>query len=278
MKLMHAFLGATLCAGLCFIGTLNVSADAPLEPPVFFDFQRLHRLLQAERLLTGGEYVEAQAEWEDLAETARDEVAKSQSLAGAARALGRQEGEYESALMRAEKIPYGPYSAFARIWLMARVAEDYEGIVKQFGQDDLDALPNPSGRDRRIPGNFFANELAEGYYLLARAYYEQGQGEAAETVLRKLIEAANLGVSHGWERRFYHHVLNLYKNNYERYLSDNQKVRDRYVQMRLDYGNRVAGRQAEALASYQSALEVEGMSAHLREAVMKAINAIKGDE
>ncbi len=99
-----------------------------------------------------------------------------------------------------------------------------------------------------------------------------------EKVLRTLIEGANLGVSHGWERRFYHHVLNLYKNNYERYLSDNQKVRDRYVQMRLDYGNRVAGRQAEALASYQSALEVEGMSEHLREAVMKAINAIKGDE
>ncbi len=130
-----------------------------------------------------------------------------------------------------------------------------------------------------IPENDFANELAEAYYRLAKAYCETGEGEAAEAALRALIEGGNasLGIGHARERRFYRRVLRLYQENYQRNLPEAGSVREKYVKWQLNYGNMLSarGRDGEARASYESALDVKGIDAEKKAAIMDAVSKLE---
>ncbi len=149
-----------------------------------------------------------------------------------------------------------------RMWELTQAGE-WEKLLDEFGERDISSWPDTSPRG--IPdGTLWANEPSEAYYRLATAYFELGRGEEAEEILRYLIESddVTLGTVNKAERVFYMRVLNLYEENYQTHLRENEKVRDRCVNMRLDYANRLAesGREGEAQEMYERALEVEGIS------------------
>lgn len=164
----------------------------------------------------------------------------------------------------------------ARMWELTQAGE-WEQLLDEFGDRDISSWPDT--KPRRIPeGMRMANEPAEAYYRLATAYFQLGRAEEAEEILRHLIESddVTLGTADRSERVFYMRLLNLYEENYQKHLHENERVRDRCVKMRLDYGHRLArsGRRGEAREIYERALEVEGITDEMKEAVRDAMNQL----
>ncbi|MCA1808870.1 MAG: hypothetical protein LC725_05370 [Lentisphaerae bacterium] len=152
-------------------------------------------------------------------------------------------------------------------------ARQWQQLIDEFGDRDIGSWPVTSGSGRMVSGLGHAGISAEAYYRLGQAFCELGQGEKAEQMLRTLIEQVNLGIGHAREREFYRRILALYKENYQKNLPDDEKVRDRYVHMQFDYGNQLAqaGREDEAQASFAEVLKVEGLDAGVEEEVNKAV-------
>ena len=154
-------------------------------------------------------------------------------------------------------------------------AGEWQKLIDRITDADIASWPETDGRGRAVPRGMYASEPVEALYLLAKAYYELGQGEKAEATLRRIVGDDRLGISHFRERYFYSAVLDLYRDNYRQHLADDAQVRQRYVEMALTYGDRLAGRRDdEARASYERALELDGLGTSLKEKVTDAIDAL----
>lgn len=145
------------------------------------DFQRKHREAEAQRIFFQKKYAEAQAEFEELAETASDEMDKSKWLARAAIAQAHQEDQYEAAMQRAKQIEHRPYSVYAQMELM-RMKDEHKAIVEAFGDEPIAEWPKAI-----VPAPRRGSEedaRAYGFYYRGTAYSETGEHEKAATDFR----------------------------------------------------------------------------------------------
>lgn len=152
-------------------------------------------------------------------------------------------------------------------------AQQWEQLIEELSQEEVASWPATAGRGRRM-GGYYVSKRVEAHYRLATAHYELGRGEEAAEKLQAIIDGG-LGISHIRERRFYSHILDLYRNNYREHLRGDARVRETYGQMALDYGDRLAGRRNdEALESYRRLQDIEGLSPELTSRARTAIQAL----